>query len=106
MTEVTSIKTVASRLRRMARSPNDFPQSVTVQSNDSPHLTRPKPKSKQDMILDLLRREGGALLTDLVEATGWLPHTARAALTGLKKKGYAIIGTKVDKATRYSIASE
>src|ERR1700676_161041 len=25
-----------------------------------------------------------------VAATGWLPHTSRAALTGLRKRGYAI----------------
>jgi hypothetical protein len=30
----------------------------------------------------------------MVEATGWLPHTTRAALTGLRKKGYAIQKSK------------
>jgi len=25
-----------------------------------------------------------------VAATGWLPHTTRAALTGLRKRGYAV----------------
>jgi hypothetical protein len=106
MTEVTTIQTVASRLRRMARNPNESSQVTTEHSSDSPQATAPKPKSKQDLVLDLLRRDGGALLTDLVEATGWLPHTARAALTGLKTKGHVIIGTKVDKTTRYSIAGE
>ena len=32
----------------------------------------------------------GASLNDMVEVTGWLPHTTRAALTGLRHKGYAI----------------
>jgi hypothetical protein len=32
----------------------------------------------------------GALLDKIVAATGWLPHTVRAALTGLRKRGYAI----------------
>ena len=32
----------------------------------------------------------GATLNDMVEVTGWLPHTTRAALTGLRHKGYAI----------------
>ena len=27
---------------------------------------------------------------ELVAATGWLPHTTRAALTGLRKRGYAV----------------
>ena len=35
-----------------------------------------------------MQRKTGATLDDLVEATGWLPHTTRAALTGLRKKGY------------------
>jgi len=26
----------------------------------------------------------------MVEATGWLPHTTRAALTGLRHKGYGL----------------
>lgn len=106
MSEVTSIKTVATRLRRMARTPSISPQDGEGKSTGSPQTVDPKPKSKQDLVIDLLRREGGALLTELVEATGWLPHTARAALTGLKKRGHAVIGTKVDKATRYRIAGE
>lgn len=32
---------------------------------------------------------GGASLDELAGATGWLPHTTRAALTGLRKKGHA-----------------
>ena len=46
-----------------------------------------KPVSKISMVADLLRRKGGATLAELVAATGWLPHTTRAALTGLRKKG-------------------
>jgi hypothetical protein len=42
--------------------------------------------TKQTLILDLLKRDGGARLVELAAATGWLPHTARAALTGLRKK--------------------
>lgn len=106
MTEITSIKTVAARLHRMARTPSNNPQAVEGQSTESPQSPEEKRKSKQDKVIDLLRREGGALLTDLVEATGWLPHTARAALTSLKKKGNKIIGTKVEKVTRYSIVGE
>jgi hypothetical protein len=29
-------------------------------------------------------------LDALVKATGWLPHTTRAALTGLRKRGFLI----------------
>jgi hypothetical protein len=40
----------------------------------------------------------GATLNDMVGATGWLPHTTRAALTGLRHKGYAIARGKNAKA--------
>lgn len=52
--------------------------------------------TKQDQIASLLLRDEGATLDQMVAATGWLPHTTRAALTGLRKKGYAIDSDKVD----------
>jgi hypothetical protein len=33
------------------------------------------------------QRKSGASLAAMAEATGWLPHTTRAALTGLRQKG-------------------
>lgn len=52
--------------------------------------------TKAALLMDLLSREGGATLDDLTRATGWLPHTVRAALSGLRKKGHAIASEKVD----------
>ena len=54
-------------------------------------------------VLNLLKREQGATLEELVEATSWLPHTARAALTGLRKKGHAIERSKTEGVSRYSV---
>ena len=67
--------------------------------------THTKPLSKISVVADLLRRDGGATLTDLVAATGWQPHTTRAALTGLRKKGHAIERGTRDGATAYTIAA-
>lgn len=50
----------------------------------------PRAGSKQAFIVEMLTSEGGATLDHLVEATGWLPHTTRAALTGLRKCGLSI----------------
>ncbi len=41
-----------------------------------------------------MSRAKGATLDQLVAATGWLPHTTRAALTGLRKKGHALAKSK------------
>jgi hypothetical protein len=46
--------------------------------------------SKQGKIVDLMKRAKGATLDELIEATDWLPHTTRAALTGLRKRGFVL----------------
>jgi DNA-binding MarR family transcriptional regulator len=60
--------------------------------------------SKKELVLGLLRRPVGATLDELVTATGWLPHTTRAALTGLRKKGHVVEKTKRDDSTCYRVA--
>jgi hypothetical protein len=67
----------------------------------------PRPGSKQAQIIALMRRKNGATLDDMVEATEWLPHTTRAALTGLRKRAYAIQKGKDPKGkTVYRISAE
>ena len=56
-----------------------------------------KASSKAALVLDLLRRPAGATLPELIEATGWLPHTTRAALTGIRKKGHEVERSKRDE---------
>lgn len=62
-----------------------------------------RPHSKTATVVALLGRETGATTAELVEATGWLPHTMRAALTGLRRKGHEISRGKRDGATCYRI---
>ena len=45
-------------------------------------------ETKQGRVITLLGRDTGASLSELIAATGWLPHTTRAALTGLRHKGF------------------
>ena len=66
-----------------------------------------KPMSKQAQLAALVTRDTGATLDQMIAVTGWLPHTTRAALTGLKKKGYAISSVKVEGVRTYlAIAPE
>lgn len=66
--------------------------------------TAGKPReTKISKVIALLERKDGATLDEMVEATGWLPHTVRAALTGLKKKGHTIERDKRGKVTCYRI---
>ncbi len=87
-----------------------FPDaSPEAQTRDRPRVAevpRPRQGSKQALVVDLLSRSEGVSLTDLVAATGWLPHTARAALTGLRKRGFAIDrGTGHEGVSVYRIAT-
>ncbi len=69
----------------------------------------PKEKkvSKQQMLIDMLKREEGATLKQMMDATGWQKHSLHGAMAGgLKKKlGYNITSTKEDGGERvYRIA--
>jgi len=50
----------------------------------------PRTGTKQALVIEMLGAKKGVTLDALVEATGWLPHTTRAALTGLRKRGFVI----------------
>ncbi|MEO9826803.1 MAG: DUF3489 domain-containing protein [Paracoccaceae bacterium] len=72
-------------------------------SNDSAKRT---PNPRAEILLKMLRRKNGASIDEIVKATDWQPHSARAMISGLKKKGHAITREKAGKISRYSIASE
>ena len=46
--------------------------------------------TKTDAVLKLLERQQGATVAPLRKATGWQPHSVRAALSGLRKKDHGI----------------
>lgn len=65
----------------------------------------PAKQSKIDDVVTLLARPEGASLGEISALTGWQPHSARAALTGLRKKGHQIERTKRDDLNFYRIAT-
>jgi hypothetical protein len=82
-------------------------RDVTAEPPQIPSVdAAPAPKStKQALILGLLQRPEGASLADLVAATGWLPHTTRAALTRLRQAGHALDKTTREAGPVYRISS-
>ena len=56
----------------------------------------PRGGSKLARVIALLERDHGATIEELIAATGWLAHTTRAALTGLRKRGYAVAVDRSD----------
>ena len=75
----------------------------------APNSTKPasalREGTKTAAVIALLSRADGATLDELIAATGWLPHTTRAALTGIRKKGHVIVRGKRGEVTCYRIAA-
>jgi hypothetical protein len=89
--------------------------SSAVKAGEAPQLRKPalagpdapRRGSKLAQVIELLQRDHGATIDELIAATGWLPHTTRAALTGLRKRGYAVaINRTDDRGSFYRIKAE
>ena len=61
------------------------------------------PPTKHSQVVDFLSHKHGASLSEMSALTNWLPHSTRAFMTGLKKKGYLIESDKVDGVRQYRI---
>ena len=61
---------------------------------------------KQEQLIAMLSNEEGVSISDIASALGWLPHTTRAALTGLRHKGYELgREIKSDRGSLYRITA-
>jgi hypothetical protein len=56
----------------------------------------PRPASKLAQLIALLSHESGITIEDISKSLGWLPHTTRATLTGLRRRGISIIRNTPD----------
>ncbi len=66
-----------------------------------PAAARQIATGKVGQIQSLIERPDGASIDDLMAATGWQPHSVRAALTGLRKRAITIQRDRNDGVTRY-----
>lgn len=62
------------------RKPKQAAARASAQSASSPSA------NKRHRCLDLLARRDGAILSELVAATDWQPHSVRGFLSGIVKK--------------------
>ena len=67
--------------------------------------SRPRPTSKAGIVLALLEAPEGATLSKLIAVTGWQAHTTRAALTGLRKRGFPVAIAKVPGAGGVTVST-
>jgi hypothetical protein len=104
--------------RRFARDPKTESATPAIAQPDGKDLplkapvaltakaeAAPRPQNKISGVIELLQRSKGATLAEMITATGWLAHTTRAALTGLKKKGKVIERGKRGDVTCYFLVA-
>lgn len=87
-----------------ARKSKRAAKAARAKSSKPAREAEPRAGSKLAQVIKLLTAARGATLDALVKATDWLPHTTRAALTGLRKRGYRVEKEKrADGQTVYRI---
>jgi uncharacterized protein DUF3489 len=55
---------------------------------------RPRASAKRALMIGMLERPEGASVAEIGQRLGWLPHTVRAAITGLRHAGREVIRSK------------
>lgn len=84
--ELGSITLRATPLAYSALGITEGKEEVPTKAiHTSPKFERSK-GSKQAMLIEMLKRSEGATIQQVVDATGWLPHTVRCAIAGALKK--------------------
>ena len=110
VTKFTSRKAATERIWKALQSlgeatPAATPEPVTPQtpdvpSEEAPARTKAGPRegSKTSRVIEMLKREGGVTLQELMTGMGWQQHTTRALMSAggslAKKHGLTVVSTK------------
>jgi hypothetical protein len=64
-------------------------------------------ESKQEMLIKLLKRPGGATVEEMAKSIGWQRHSIRGMMSGILKKqlGLSIASEKEERGRIYRIAA-
>ena len=88
-----------------SKKPAHPPQGVPNPESGPDTSPKPPRRTKLSLLLELISRKEGASVDELTAATGWLPHTARASITGLRKRGHDVCCARIDGVSRYTLVT-
>ena len=69
-------------------------ERVALATVSLPNSEKPRASTKRAELIAMLERPEGASVADIGQRLGWLPHTVRAAITGLRKAGREVSRSK------------
>jgi hypothetical protein len=96
----------AAGLKALGIAPNSQAPKRTRVGTERPNA-EPAMGSKAGSILKLLGRARGVSIEELQTSTGWQAHSVRGMLSGLRKKGVAVVLTKHEgKPSTYNISGK
>jgi hypothetical protein len=74
-----------------SKPPSEGAELATV---NVPGVDRPRASTKRAVLIGMLERPEGASVAEIGQRLGWLPHTVRAAITGLRHTGREVTRSK------------
>ena len=99
-------KTKRSPFAELQTEPTNTIDAQPAHPDNASALAPSKPPKKSAQVIALLEAGEGATLANLCAATGWQPHTCRAFLTGLRKKGRVLERShRADGASVYKLVA-
>lgn len=85
-------------------------RNITTKTGKQPQVEAAKavkaPPRRREQLTKLLNRKSGASIAQIQKAFGWQPHSARAAISTLRKTGTLIERSDTNKGAVYRIAGE
>jgi len=69
-------------------------KSTDLATAGLPGGDRPRASTKRAVLIGMLERPEGASVAEIGQRLGWLPHTVRAAMTGLRHAGREVTRSK------------
>ncbi len=69
-------------------------QSDDLATATEPSANRPPASTKRALLIGMLEQPEGASVAEIGQQLGWLPHTVRAAITGLRHAGREVTRSK------------
>ena len=106
--EKTKPSQAAASMPRQRKTAEARPRGKARKASPSPKRRAAPCHSKQDLVIQMLRRQSGVTVEDIIAKTGWQPHSVRGFFSGLVKKELKLpLVSEVGKdgVRRYHIAS-